>query len=83
MRPSIFKVFAVSGIVNCGYERCFKDIASTFCARVFQRSDFFYCFDGKYETAKRRVMAKISHSQNEWRSDFSLLRLLIVRKLKL
>ena len=31
---------------------------------------FFYCFDGKYETAKRRVMAKISHSQNEWRSDF-------------
>ena len=26
---------------------------------------FFYCFDGKYETAKRRVMAKISHFQNE------------------
>ena len=44
---------------------------------------FFYCFDGKYETAKRRVMAKISHSQNELRSDFWLLRLLIVRKLKL
>ena len=31
---------------------------------------FFYCFHGEYETAKRRVMAKISHSQNEWRSDF-------------
>ena len=43
---------------------------------------FFYCFDGKYETAKRRVMAKISHSQNEWRSDFWLLWLLIVRKQK-
>ena len=44
--------------------------------------NFFYCFDGKYETAKHRVMAKISLSQNEWRSDFWLLRLLIVRKLK-
>ena len=44
---------------------------------------FFYCFHGKYETGKRRVMAKISHSQNEGRSDFWLLRLLIVRKLKL
>ena len=44
---------------------------------------FFCCFDGKYETVKRRVTAKISHSQNEWRSDFWLLRLLIVRKLKL
>ena len=43
---------------------------------------FSYCFDGKYETAKRPVMAKISHSQNEWRSDFWLLWLLIVRKLK-
>ena len=43
---------------------------------------FFYCLYGKYETAKRRVMAKISHSQNEWRSDFWLLWLLIVRKLK-
>ena len=74
---------SVSGIVNCGYERCFKDIASTFCARVFQISAFFYCFDGKYETGKRRVMAKIPHSQNEWGSDFWLLRLLIVRKLKL
>ena len=63
----------MSGIVNCGYERCFKDIASTFGGRVFQRSDFFYCFDGKYGTAKRRVMAKISHSQNELRSDFLVL----------
>ena len=44
---------------------------------------FFYCFDGKYETAKRRAMAKISHSQDEWRSDFWLSRLLIVQKLKL
>ena len=44
---------------------------------------FFYCFYGKYETAKRRVMEKISHSQNEWRSDFWLLWVLIVRKLKL
>ena len=44
---------------------------------------FFYCLDRKYEKAKRRVMAKISHSQNEWRSDFWLLWLLIVRKLKL
>ena len=26
---------------------------------------FFYCFDGKYETAKRRVMARTSHFQNE------------------
>ena len=43
----------------------------------------FYYFDGKYETAKRRVMAKISHSKNERRSDFWLLRLLIFRKLKL
>ena len=43
---------------------------------------FFYCFDGKYETANRRIMAKISHSQNKWRSDFWLLWLLIVRKLK-
>ena len=45
--------------------------------------NFFYCFDGKYETAKRRVMSKISHSQNDWCSDFWLLRLLIVRNLKL
>ena len=29
------------------------------------------------------LIAKISHSQNELRSDFWLLRLLIVRKLKL
>ena len=39
--------------------------------RGFSKEVIFpYCFDGKYETAKRRVMAKISHSQNEWRSHF-------------
>ena len=34
-------------------------------------------------TAERRAMVKISCSQNEWRSDFWLLRLLFVQKLKL
>ena len=34
-------------------------------------------------TRQLSVMAKISHSQNEWRSDFWLLWLFIVRKLKL
>ena len=63
-----------------------RDVVKIFLRRFEQgfskEVNFFYCFDGKYETAKRRVMAKISLSQNEWRSDFWLLRLLIVRKLK-
>ena len=59
-----------------------KDVVKIFLRRFKQgfskEVNFFYCFDGKYETAKRRVMAKISLSLNEWRSDFWLLRLPIV-----
>ena len=60
-----------------------KILLRLFEQRFSKEVIFFYCFAGNYETAKRRVMAKISHSQNEWRSDFWLLRLLIVGKLKL
>ena len=60
-----------------------KILLRLFEQRFSKEVIFFYCFDGNYETAKRRVMAKISHSQNEWLSDFWLLRLLIVGKLKL
>ena len=43
-----------------------------FLGKTFQRNEVYNCFDGNYQTATRRVMAKISQSQNEWRSDFWL-----------
>ena len=46
-----------------------NDVAKIFL-RLFEQGFskeviFFYCFDGKYETAKRCLMAKISDSQNQ------------------
>ena len=50
-----------------------KILIQCFLVIFFQRNEVYYCFDGNYQTATRRVMARISLSRNEWRSNFLAL----------
>ena len=51
-----------------------------FPGEIFSRNEVYYCFDGNYQTATRRVMAKISVSK---RVAFRLLALAVPDPVKM
>ena len=69
-------------IVMVFYTMSIRGLAETllwhFLQRCRQKRTVWYYFDGKLQTAKRRAMAEISHSQNKWRYNSWLWQFLIV-----
>ena len=57
-----------------------KVLIQCFQVRFFKRNEVYYCFDENYQTATRRVMAKISVSK---RVAFTLLALAVPDPVKM